>query len=121
MNNHDSITGGDFTDATVNDRGGSVTGGVFNGFKLENGVLTITGTVDLDANPNALHPLTIGLDAENIQSITVAEGATFNAGSTPVDDPVTCNGTITGGTFTASVTCNGTITGARLLAIRSAL
>ena len=103
-----SITGGDFTDATVENRSGaSVTGGEFNGFKLENGVLTITGTVDLKEDEDALHPLTIGLDAENIQSITVAEGATFNAGNNAVDDPVTCNGTITGGTFTSAITGTG--------------
>ena len=112
-NNSDaSITGGDFTDATVENYDGSVTGGVFNGFKLENGVLTITGTVDLKEDEDALAPLTIGLDAESIQSIIVEANATFNAGNNAVDDPVTCNGTITGGTFENSLLDNsGTISG----------
>ena len=103
-NNSDaSITGGDFTDATVENYDGSVTGGVFNGFKLENGVLTITGTVDLKEDEDALAPLTIGQDAESIQSIIVEANATFNAGNNAVDDPVTCNGAITGGTFAETV------------------
>ena len=92
--------------------GGIINGGTFSNFTMdsETGELTITGTVDLSANANALTPLTITLDDKSIQSITVAANATFNAGSTPVSVDVTNDGAITGGMFTGKITGTGTIT-----------
>ena len=109
-----SITGGNFTVTSVNNNGGSITGGVFNGFTMDSktNTLTITGDVDL-SNGGSLAPLTIGLDDANIQSIAVAEGATFNAGDNTVSAPVTNRGTISGGTFAGAVSneAGGTIAG----------
>lgn len=106
------ISGGDFKNATVTGGGGIINGGTFSNFTMdsETGELTITGTVDLSANANALTPLTITLDDKSIQSITVAANATFNAGSTPVSVDVTNDGAITGGMFTGKITGTGTIT-----------
>ena len=84
---------------------------MFKNFSLKDGELTITGTVDLDADEDALAPLTIALTDDIIQSVTVAEGATFNAEGNTVDGPVTCNGTITGGTFTGKITSTGKLAG----------
>ena len=106
------ISGGDFKNVKAINGGGIINGGIFSNFTMdsETGELTITGTVDLSTNPDALDPLTITLDAENIQSITVAANATFNAGSTPVSVDVTNDGAITGGMFTGKITGTGTIT-----------
>ena len=100
------ISGGVFTDASVNNDGGSITGGVFRSFTMDSQSkeLTITGVVDLDKD-FALAPLTIALDGESIRRITVAEGGKFDAGS-GVSVPVTNNGTISGGTFSSTVTNN---------------
>ena len=106
-----TITGGDFTEATVVDKGGSVTGGVFNGFTMDSTTHTLTITGDIDLSTGSLAPLTIALDDISIQSITVAENATFNAGDTPVSASVECNGTISGGTFTGAITGGGAIAG----------
>ena len=98
-----SITGGNFTVTSVNNNGGSITGGVFNGFTMDSktNTLTITGDVDLSTNPDALDPLTIGLDA--VSKIVIDSGASFNAGNNAVTASVECNGTITGGTFTGAI------------------
>ena len=112
VKNSGGITGGDFKGATVtNEEDGTVSGGEFDNFKLESGELTITGTVDLNADEDALAPLTIALTDDSIQSVTVAEGATFNAEGNTVDGPVTCNGKITGGTFTRAITGAGELAG----------
>ena len=105
-----AISGGVFTDASVNNDGGSITGGVFRSFTMDSQSkeLTITGVVDLDKD-FALAPLTIALDGESIKSITVAEDAAFDAGS-GVSVPVTNNagGEINGGDFRdATVIDNG--------------
>ena len=89
--------------------GGKFTGTVKNGLSGIPGA-TITGDIDL-SNGGSLAPLTIALDDISIQSITVAENATFNAGDTPVSASVECNGTITGGTFTGAITGGGAIAG----------
>ena len=93
------------------DKGGSVTGGVFNGFTMDSTTHTLTITGDIDLSTGSLAPLTIALDDISIQSITVAENATFNAGDTPVSASVECNGTISGGTFTGAITGGGAIAG----------
>ena len=80
--NTGSITGGDFTSATVKNIGdATVTGGTFNGFTMDGTTykLTITGNVDLDEE-DALAPLTIR--QAQIKSVVVAENGTFDAGST---------------------------------------
>ena len=112
VTNSGTITGGDFKGATVtNEEDGAVSGGVFKNFSLKDGTLTITGTVDLDAE-DALAPLTIALGGESIKSVTIAAGGSFDAGSTTVPVPVTNNGggEITGGTFSSRVENSGTIT-----------
>ena len=109
--NTGSITGGDFTSATVKNIGdATVTGGTFSNvaFDSTSGELTITGNVDLDEE-DALAPLTIR--QAQIKSVVVAENGTFDAGSTSFFGPVTNNGTITGGTITGPVTNSDEITG----------
>ena len=103
--NDGTISGGTITGATVTNEGGSITGGKFSNIALdrESGELTITGDIDL-SNGGSLAPLTIALNHESIKSVTVAEGASFNAGDNTVPIPVECNGTITGGTFTGAIT-----------------
>lgn len=87
VNNRGSIADGDFRGATVtNYDDGTVTGGTFDKFTVatdEDGerTITITGAIDMDS-ANALHPLTIGLDA--VKSVTIAAGGSFDAGSTTV-------------------------------------
>ena len=107
-----TITGGTFTGATVTNEGGAITGGKFSNIALdrESGELTITGDIDL-SNGGSLAPLTIALNHESIKSVTVAEGASFNAGDNTVPIPVECNGTITGVTFTGAITGGGAIAG----------
>ena len=93
--NTGSITGGDFTSATVKNIGdATVTGGTFSNvaFDSTSGELTITGNVDLDEE-DALAPLTIR--QAQIKSVVVSENGTFNAGSASFFGPVTNNGTIT--------------------------
>ncbi len=104
-----TITGGDFTEATVVDKGGSVTGGVFNGFTTDSTTHTLTITGDIDLSTGTLAPLTIALDA--VSKIVVDSGASFNAGDNTVPIPVECNGTITGGRFTGAITGGGAIAG----------
>ena len=103
--NDGTISGGTITGATVTNEGGSITGGKFSNIALdrESGELTITGDIDL-SNGGSLAPLTIALNHESIKSVTVAEGASFNAGDNTVPIPVEYNGTITGGTFTGAIT-----------------
>ena len=106
-----SITGGDFTGATVNNDG-TVTGGTFDNFTMnsETGELTITGNVDLSEDPDALAPLTIGLEA--VKEITVEKTATFDAGENTISAAITNDGAITGGTIDGEIRANtGTITG----------
>ena len=116
VNNSGAITGGDFKNATVNNGGGTVTGGTFSNFTMdsETGALTITGNVDLSANPNALAPLTIALTDDSIKSVAVEKDATFNAGSNAVSAGVTNEGTITGGAFDDALKNTGTVTGCQI-------
>ena len=98
--NYGEITGGTFTDAMVDNEGGTITGGVFDDFTMDSQSkeLTITGAVDLDAE-DALAPLTIALGGESIKSVTIAAGGSFDAGSTTVSAHVFNYGGIGGGTF----------------------
>ena len=109
--NHMSITGGNFTGAVVtNDYDSdatSVTGGVFKNFSLKDGELTITG--DIDLSTGSLDPLTIALD--EVSKIVIGSDASFNAGDNTVTVDVTCNGAITGGTFTGAITGGGKLEG----------
>ena len=113
VNNRGSITDGDFRGATVNNDGtATVTGGTFDNFTMnsETGELTITGNVDLSENPDALAPLTIGLEA--VKEITVEKTATFDAGENTISAAITNEGAITGGTIDGEIRANtGTITG----------
>ena len=113
VNNRGSITDGDFRGATVNNDGtATVTGGTFDNFTMnsETGELTITGNVDLSENPDALAPLTIGLEA--VKEITVEKTATFDAGENTISAAITNDGAITGGTIDGEIRANtGTITG----------
>ena len=113
VNNRGSITDGDFRGATVNNDGtATVTGGTFDNFTMnsETGELTITGNVDLSENPDALAPLTIGLEA--VKEITVEKNATFDAGENTISAAITNDGAITGGTIDGEIRANtGTITG----------
>ena len=81
VNNTGSISGGDFTEATVENFDGSITGGKFSNIALDHksGELTITGDVDL-SNGGTLAPLTIGVTDGSIKSITVEKDGMFNAG-----------------------------------------
>lgn len=114
--NTGSITGGDLTEATVENFGGTVTGGTFSNVAFDgtSGELTVTGNVDLDEG-DALDPLTIS--QTQIKNVVVAENGTFDAGSASFLGPVTNNGTITGSTFTGPVTNSGEIAGGTFTAL----